>query len=75
MVLTEADILTVVPVAMAAVVVAGRVAVLEVAVVVEVEMIETGSIQGYKWDFCRGTVIFEIPSPHPPLNPPLFHCP
>ena len=71
MVLTEADILTVV--AMATVVVAGRVAVLESAVVVEVEMIETGSSQVHKWDFCRGTVIFEIPSPHPPLNPPVFH--
>ena len=47
--LTEADILTVV--AMAAVVVAGRVAVLESAVVVEVEMVETRSSQGYKWDF------------------------
>ena len=55
--------------------VAGRVAVLESGVVVEVEMIETRSSQGHKWDFCRGTVIFEIPSPHPPLNPPLHHCP
>ena len=73
MVLTEADTLTIVE--MAAVVVAGRVAVLESVVVVEVEMIETGSSQGHKWDFCRGTVIFEIPLPHPPLNPPLFHCP
>ena len=73
MVLTEADILTVV--AMVAVVVAGRVAVLESAVVVEVEMIETRSSQEHKWDFCRGTVIFEIPSPHPSLNRPLFHCP
>ena len=75
MVLTEADILTVVPVAMAAVVVAGRVAVLESAVVVEVEMIETRLSQGHKWDFCRGAVFFEIPSPYPLLNPPLFHCP
>ena len=56
MVLTEAGILT--EEEMAAVVVAGSVAVLESAVVVEVEMIETGSIQGHKWDFCRGTVIF-----------------
>ena len=49
----------------------------ESAVVVEVEMIETGSSLGPKWDFCRSTVIFEIPSPHLPqsLNPPLFHCP
>ena len=70
--LTEADILTVV--AMATVVVAGRVAVLESAVVVEVDMIETGSSQGHKWDFCN-SVILEIPSPHLPLNPPLFHCP
>ena len=62
-------------VTMAAVVVAGRLAVLESAVVVEVEMIETRSSEGHKWDFCRGTVIFEIPSRHPPLNPPLFHCP
>ena len=52
MVLTEADILTVVE--MAAVVVAGRVAVLELAVVVEVEMIETGLSQGpSNWVLCH----------------------
>ena len=56
MVLAEAHLLTVVE--MAVVVVAGRVAVLESVVVVEVEMIETGSSQGHKWDFCKGTVIF-----------------
>lgn len=71
---TEADILTVVAMAVH-VVVAGRVAVLESAVVVEVEMIETRLSQGHKWDFCRGAVFFEIPSPYPLLNPPLFHCP
>ena len=52
MVLTAADIVTVE--AMAAVVVAGMVAMSESAVVMEVEMIETRSSQGHKWDFCRG---------------------
>ena len=52
MVLTEADTLTIVE--MAAVVVAGRVAVLESVVVVEVEMIETGSSQGLSnWVLCH----------------------
>ena len=52
MVLTAADIVTVV--AIAAVVVAKMVTVSESAVVMEVEMIETRSSQGHKWDFCRG---------------------
>ena len=52
MVLTAVDIVTVV--AIAVVVVADMVTVSESAVVVEVEMIETRSSQGHKWDFCRG---------------------
>ena len=52
MVLTAADIVTVV--AIVAVVVAKMVTVSESAVVMEVEMIETRSSQGHKWDFCRG---------------------
>ena len=74
-VLTAADIVTVV--AIAAVVVAGMVAVSEAVVVVVVEMIETTSNQGYKWDFSRGkhSNFFKIPHPIPPLIPQLFHCP
>ena len=52
MVLTAAAIVTVV--AIAAVVVAKMVTVSESAVVMEVEMIETRSSQGHKWDFCIG---------------------
>ena len=52
MVLTAADIVTVV--AIAAVVVAKMVTMSESAVVMEVEMIETRSSQGHKWDFCTG---------------------
>ena len=53
MVLTAAETVTVA--AKAAVAVAGMVAVSEsVVVVVAVEMIETRSSQGHKWDFCRG---------------------
>ena len=54
-------------VATAAVVVAGMVAVSEAVVVVVVEMIETTSHQGYKWDFSRGehSNFLKFPTPSP----------
>ena len=52
MVLTAADIVTVV--AVTALVVAGMVSVSESVVVVVAEMIERGSSQGLTWDFHRG---------------------
>ena len=50
MVLTEADIMTVV--AITAIVVAGMVAVSVSVIVMAVEMIETESSQGNRWEFC-----------------------
>ena len=50
--MTVAETITVV--AIAAFIVAGMLAVSESVVVVAIEMIETGSSQGNKWDFCRG---------------------
>ena len=51
-VLTAAETIT--AVAIAAVIVAGMLAVSESVVVVALEMIETGSSKGNKLDFCRG---------------------
>ena len=63
MVLTEADVVTVV--AITAIVVAGMVAVSVSVIVMAVEMIETESSQGNDGSSVElGTVIFLIPSPH-----------
>ena len=69
MVLTVAEILTIV--ATATVVVAEMVAVSESVVVVAVEMIVTGSSKGHRWDFCRGRHSNHHPTP--PLSLQLFH--
>ena len=60
---------------MTAVVVAEMVAVSEAVVVVAVEMIETRSSQGHKWDFCRGRQRNHHSNHYPilPLSRQLFH--